>query len=136
MIKNRTPNSQSENIMSYLSIIFQGIYIGFVTGLVGAGGGFLIIPALVNLMKLPMKTAVGTSLLIVAVNSLMGFLFSLSQNSIEWKFLLSIAFIAVLGILIGSYFSSKIKSNILKPAFGWFILVVGVYIILKETILL
>ncbi|MDX3913891.1 MAG: sulfite exporter TauE/SafE family protein [Pseudosphingobacterium sp.] len=120
---------------NYFQIFLQGIFIGVITGLIGAGGGFLIIPALVNLLKLPMKTAVGTSLVIISINSLMGFLFSLSHTSVQWIFLLSIAAIAIIGILIGSYLSTKIKANRLKPAFGWFVLAMGIYIVIKEILL-
>ncbi|MXS69937.1 TSUP family transporter [Flavobacteriaceae bacterium W22] len=119
---------------NYWEILFQGIIVGAITGMVGAGGGFLIIPVLVKLLKLPMKTAVGTSLVIISINSLMGFLFSLSHTSIQWGFLLTIAAIAIIGILIGSYLSTKIKASKLKPAFGWFVLVMGIYIIIKETL--
>ncbi len=120
---------------NYFQILLQGIFIGVITGLIGAGGGFLIIPALVNLLKLPMKTAVGTSLIIISINSLMGFIFSLAHTTVQWGFLLSIASIAVIGILIGSYLSTKIKATKLKPAFGWFVLIMGIYIIIKETIM-
>jgi len=120
---------------NYLQILMQGIFIGVITGLIGAGGGFLIIPALVNLLKLPMKTAVATSLVIISINSLMGFLFSLSHTSVQWGFLLSIAAIAIIGVRIGSYLSTKIKAKKLKPAFGWFVLVMGIYIIIKETLI-
>lgn len=119
---------------NYQYLFFQGTLTGIVTGLIGAGGGFLIIPALVNLLRLPIKIAIGTSLVIIAINSLIGFLFSLKQVSIQWSFLLSIAAIAVLGILIGSYLSTKIKGTILKPAFGWFVLVMGVYIFIREIV--
>lgn len=115
-------------------VILQGTAVGIVTGLIGAGGGFLIIPALVNLLKLPMKTAIGTSLLIIAVNSLAGFGFSLNQIHIEWKFLSSVTFIAIIGIFIGSYLSTKIDGKKLKPAFGWFVLIMGIYILFKETL--
>lgn len=120
---------------NYPQILFQGIFIGVITGLIGAGGGFLIIPALINLLKLPMKTAVGTSLVIISINSLMGFLFSLPHTSVRWGFLLSIAAIAIIGILIGSYLSTKIKASRLKPAFGWFVLLMGIYIVIKETLI-
>ncbi len=120
---------------NYFQILLQGIFIGVITGLIGAGGGFLIIPALVNLLKLPMKTAVGTSLIIISINSLMGSIFSLAHTTVQWGFLLSIASIAVIGILIGSYLSTKIKATKLKPAFGWFVLIMGIYIIIKETIM-
>lgn len=124
-----------QQTFNYLQIILQGLFIGLITGLIGAGGGFLIIPALVKLLKLPMKTAIGTSLVIISINSLMGFLFSLNHNSIQWGFLLSVAVIAIIGILIGSYLSSKIKAKKLKPAFGLFILAMGIYIIIKEIVL-
>jgi uncharacterized membrane protein YfcA len=116
-------------------VAIQGLVVGAVTGLIGAGGGFLIIPALVKLLKLPMKTAVGTSLIIVAVNSLTGFGFSLGQNQIRWPFLLTVTVIAIVGIFIGSYLSTKIDGKKLKPAFGWFVLLMGIYIIIKETLL-
>ena len=118
-----------------LIALLQGVGVGIVTGLIGAGGGFLIIPVLVNMLKLPMKTAVGTSLFIIAINSLAGFFFSLNDQHIQWPFLLIIAVIAIAGILIGSVLSAKIDGKKLKPAFGWFVLVMGIYILIKETIL-
>lgn len=138
MIRNRiqiksNELSQKENHPIY--IFLQGLFTGFITGLIGAGGGFLIIPALVNFLRMPMKQAVGTSLLIISINSLAGFLFSLDHATIQWNFLLGISGIAILGIIIGSYISTKMSGNNLKPAFGWFILVMGIYIIAKETIL-
>ncbi|MBN8784398.1 MAG: sulfite exporter TauE/SafE family protein [Terrimonas ferruginea] len=113
----------------------QGTATGLITGLIGAGGGFLIIPALVNILKLPMKTAVGTSLFIIAINSLTGFFFSLEHQPVQWPFLLTITAIATAGILIGSLLAAKIDGRKLKPAFGWFVLVMGLYIIVKETLL-
>ncbi|MDR6784967.1 putative membrane protein YfcA [Pedobacter africanus] len=118
-----------------IPIIAQGLIVGVITGLIGAGGGFLIIPALVNLLKLPIKTAIGTSLIIIAVNSLMGFGFSLGYFPIDWQFLLTVTLFAVAGIFIGMYLSTKIDAKKLKPAFGWFVLVMGIYILIKETIL-
>lgn len=126
--------TQSHRI-NYPAAFLQGTLVGVVTGLIGAGGGFLIIPALVNLLKLPMKIAVGTSLLIISINSLVGFLFSISTTTIQWKFLFTITSIAIIGILIGSFLSTKVDGKKLKPAFGWFVLVMGIYIIFKETIL-
>ena len=116
-------------------IMAQGVMVGVVTGLIGAGGGFLIIPALVNFLKLSMKTAIGTSLVIISVNSLMGFGFSLGHFSIDWQFLLTVTLIAIVGIFIGMYLSTKIDGKKLKPAFGWFVLIMGIYILIKETIL-
>jgi uncharacterized protein len=102
---------------------------------VGAGGGFLIIPALVVLSKLPMKMAVGTSLAIIAAKSLIGFSGELGSANIDWTFLLTISAFAIVGIFVGTALSKKIDGAKLKPAFGWFVLVMGIYIILKETVL-
>ena len=113
----------------------QGSVVGVLTGLVGAGGGFMIIPALVNLLKIPMKIAIGTSLVIISLNSLIGFFSSVNHMKIEWKLLISITAIAIAGIIIGSQLSRKIDGKKLKPAFGWFILIMGIYIITKEIFL-
>jgi uncharacterized membrane protein YfcA len=121
---------------NYPLILSEGAIVGVVTGLVGAGGGFLIIPALVLLAKLPMKKAVGTSLMIIAAKSLIGFMGDLrGDDVIDWKFMLIFTAIAVVGIFTGSYLSSKISNDKLKPVFGWFVLVMGIYILLKETVL-
>ncbi|MGA0559694.1 sulfite exporter TauE/SafE family protein [Larkinella sp. VNQ87] len=114
-------------------LALEGVLVGVLTGFVGAGGGFLIIPSLVMLARLPVKMAVGTSLLIIAANSLIGFLSGLSQVAIDWRFLLEFTALAVVGILFGSYLARFISGQKLKKAFGWFVLVMGVYIILKET---
>lgn len=136
MIKNdREEHAENQPPSNNFWVIVQGLMVGLVTGLIGAGGGFLIIPALVNLLKLPMKTAIGTSLIIIAVNSLMGFGFSIGHYPIAWPFLLIVTLIAIIGIFIGTYLSTKIEGKKLKPAFGWFVLVMGIYILIKETIL-
>ncbi|HEY0896808.1 MAG TPA: sulfite exporter TauE/SafE family protein [Sphingobacteriaceae bacterium] len=116
----------------FFKLLGYGISIGLVTGLLGAGGGFLLIPALVLFIGLPMKKAVGTSLLIIALNSLFGFLADLGHFQIDWGFLLLIALIATAGVLIGGRVARVIPSAKLKTGFGWFILVMGIYIILKE----
>ncbi|MCK6648402.1 MAG: sulfite exporter TauE/SafE family protein [Bacteroidia bacterium] len=116
----------------YFLIFQQGIIVGALVGLVGAGGGFLIIPALVMLAKLPMKSAIGTSLAIVALNSSIGFLSDFGTHEFNWGFLLLFTSLAIVGIMIGSYLSKFISGTKLKPAFGWFILVMGAYIITKE----
>lgn len=113
-------------------LILLGLAIGVITGLLGAGGGFLIIPSLVLFLKLPMKTAVGTSLLIIAINSLFGFLFSLKQFEYNWTLLISFTGLAIAGLFIGSKLAEKISGATLKKGFGWFILAIGVYIIIKE----
>src|SRR5690554_226128 len=120
---------------NYTLILAEGILVGILTGLVGAGGGFLIIPALVLLAKLPMKEAVGTSLAIIAAKSLIGFLGEADVTSFEWILILKVTGFAVIGIFIGAALSKRIDGKKLKPAFGWFVLVMGVYILLKESLL-
>ncbi|NOQ70545.1 MAG: TSUP family transporter [Crocinitomix sp.] len=119
---------------NYPLIILEGIVVGVLTGIVGAGGGFLIIPALVLLAKLPMKKAVATSLMIIAVKSLFGFLGDVQNTPIDWPFLLIFTGISVSGIFIGLYLNKFIEGNKLKKGFGWFVLIMGIYIVLKETI--
>lgn len=119
----------------YFLIFQQGIIVGALVGLVGAGGGFLIIPALVVLAKLPMKKAVGTSLAIIALNSSIGFLSDFGTHQFDWQFLFVFSGFAILGITIGSYLTKYISGAKLKPGFGWFILVMGIYIIGKELFL-
>lgn len=129
-VESSTENQSDKN--HTLLAAGEGSVVGVFTGLVGAGGGFMIIPALVSLLKTPMKVAIGTSLVIISLNSLIGFFSSMNPTDIDWKLLLSISSIAVLGIIIGSHLSKKIDGKKLKPAFGWFILIMGVYIIIKE----
>src|SRR5690554_1218840 len=126
------PQKQKFN---YPLILVEGALVGVLTGLVGAGGGFLIIPALVILSKLPMKEAVGTSLVIIAAKSLIGFFGESSETIIDWVFLLKVMSFAIAGIFIGTAISKKITGQKLKPAFGWFVLGMGIYIIIKETLL-
>lgn len=124
----------TEQKFNYPVILIEGFIVGMITGLVGAGGGFLIIPALVLLSKLPMKEAVGTSLVIIAAKSLLGFLGESSETVMDWMIMGKVSLLAVLGIFIGSYLSKKIDGKKLKPAFGWFVLVMGIYILAKETL--
>ena len=113
-----------------------GLLVGFITGFLGAGDGFLIIPALLFFANLPMKQAIGTSLLIIFINSLIGFAGDvLKGNEIHYELLLTISAIALIGMFIGTYLSKKIDGAKLKPAFGWFVLVMGIYIIIKEFFL-
>jgi uncharacterized membrane protein YfcA len=113
-------------------VIIEGMIIGFLTGLVGAGGGFLIIPALVLLTGLPFKTAVGTSLFIIAINSLIGFLGDVMNYTMDWKFLMSITALSIIGILIGDRISKKIPAATLRKSFGWFVLIMGCWILFRE----
>jgi uncharacterized protein len=118
----------------YFLIFQQGIVVGVLVGLVGAGGGFLIIPALVVLAKLPMKKAVGTSLAIIALNSSIGFFSDFGEHNFDWPFILKFSGFAVSGIIIGSYCSNFISGSKLKPAFGWLVLILGIFIIIKELL--
>lgn len=115
-------------------IALEGLLVGTLTGIVGAGGGFLIIPALVLLARLPMKMAVGTSLLIIAAKSLVGFLGDLTTLTIDWSFLLPFTALAVLGIFLGTYLSRFVPGEKLKKSFGWFVLAMGIYIIGREAL--
>jgi uncharacterized membrane protein YfcA len=133
--KKKAEDNAGEQKFNYPLILAEGGVVGVLTGLVGAGGGFLIIPALVVLSKLPMKMAVGTSLAIIAAKSLIGFSGELGSASIDWTFLLTISAFAIVGIFVGTALSKKVDGAKLKPAFGWFVLVMGIYIILKETVL-
>lgn len=135
MIKNVSVNTTSGKGPGLSALVVQGAFVGVVTGFLGAGGGFLIIPALVMWSKLPIKIAVGTSLLIIAVNSGIGFFGNLSVagGEIDWPFLLLITALAVAGILAGSYFGARMESKNLKRMFGWFILVMGIVILVTEV---
>jgi uncharacterized membrane protein YfcA len=122
---------------NYPLILLEGTVVGVLTGLVGAGGGFLIIPALVLLSKLPMKQAVGTSLLIIAAKSLIGFTGDLMGGiPMDWTLLLSVTAIATAGIFIGNHLSRRINGAALKKGFGWFVLVMGTYILIERMITL
>lgn len=116
-----------------IKIVSQSVVVGVVTGFVGAGGGFLIIPALVILVGIPMRTAVGTSLLIIAVNSLLGFAVDLLHNEfVDWAQLFILASISVVGIFFGMALSSRVSEAKLKQGFGWFVLVMGALILVRQ----
>ena len=121
--------------LPYAKMTFQGSVIGFLAGLVGAGGGFLILPALVLLSKLSMKKAVGTTLFIIAFNSLIGFSGDVQNIEIDWMFLLPFTAFSIGGVVLGVYFSKFIEGPKLKRVFGLFVLVMAAYIIVKELIL-
>lgn len=137
MIKERKDKIKEEQEVkyNYPLIILEGCIVGVLTGIVGAGGGFLIIPALVLLAKLPMKKAVATSLMIIAIKSLIGFIGDVGNVQIDWVFLLVFTLISVSGIFVGLYLNKFFDGKKLKKGFGWLVLVMGVYIILKETVI-
>lgn len=114
-------------------ITIEGLLVGAMTGFVGAGGGFLIIPALVVLVGMPMRTAVGTSLLIIATKSLLGFVGDLqNQIPIQWDLLLSMAGIAIVGLFFGMRLSKHVPEKTLKRGFGFFVLVMGLIILMDQ----
>lgn len=115
-------------------VALLGILVGLITAFVGAGGGFIIVPVLIFFLRLKFKKAIGTSLCIIAINSLVGFSGNISHQKIDWIFLLSISATCVGGILLGSLLSNKISSQKLKPAFGWFTLMVGAFVLAKELL--
>lgn len=117
-----------------LRLLVYGVGIGFATGLLGAGGGFLLIPTLVILLGLPMKEAVGTSLLIIAMNSLVGFTGDLGHFQIDWFFLFKVTGIALAGLFVGIFLSKKVDGSKLKKGFGWFVLIMGGFILIKELL--
>jgi uncharacterized membrane protein YfcA len=137
MIKNNSNDTHLITVsatqpVQLMKLLLFGIAVGLTTGLLGAGGGFLLIPALVLLLKMPMKKAVGTSLLIIALNSIIGFTGDLGHFNIDWYFLIVITLIAVAGIFLGGTLAKKIDGVKLKKVFGWFVLMMGIYILLKE----
>lgn len=124
----------TEQKSSLLSIGLNGFLVGITTGFVGAGGGFLIIPALVILLKLPMKMAVGTSLAIIAANSLFGFTISMSEHQLDWRVLIMVTAIGAFGIFIGQKFSSKVDEKSLKKGFGYFVLLIGSLVLFDQLL--
>lgn len=132
MIKKGQESNQKSTKQPYYKTFIQGLTIGTITGLIGAGGGFLYVPALVIWANIPMKKAVGTSLIIVTVNSLIGFIGDVQTLEIEWFFLLSFTLISIIGIIIGVFLSKYISGERLKKSFGVFTLLMAIYIIYKE----
>lgn len=126
--------TESDNVdsVSIPKLIVTGLLVGLITGFLGIGGGFLIIPALVLVLNLPMKHAVGTSLIIITLNACAGFLGDIGKVKMDWPLLLPVTGIAITGMFIGGYLNDKLASGTLKKIFGWFILCVGVYILIKE----
>ena len=134
MIRNKSIEHKQEKDKSTrnLILITEGLLVGLLTGFVGVGGGFLIIPALVLLLGIPIKSAIGTSLAIIAANSLIGFSVNPGTTNVDWEFLLVFSSLSLIGIFIGNYLGSKIDGNKLKTGFGWFVLIFGLIIIIKE----
>jgi uncharacterized protein len=134
MIRGSKDYSDNHKPGNIIKLLLYGIAIGLVTGLMGAGGGFLLIPALVMLVKLPIKKAIGTSLAIIAQTALFGFLVDLWHQRIDWPMLLSITIIAMLGITAGIRLSQSIEGVKLKQGFGWFVMIMGFFILILQTV--
>ncbi len=128
-------SNEIETKPNLIFTIIKIILIGVLIGLIGAGGGFLIIPALVFVAKLPMRKAIGTSLFIIALNSLIGFSGDLGSFEIDWKFLFIFTSLAMIGIFTGLFLSKFSNENQLKKGFGWFVLVMAIFIFVKELFL-
>ena len=136
MIKGRKESDGNTNKKLNLPLIaIEGLVVGGITGFVGAGGGFLIIPALVVLAGLEMKVAVGTSLLIIGIKSLLGFTGDIQvMQNIDWGFLTKFTTLSVFGMFTGIYLSRIVPSKKLKTAFGWFVLIIGSTMLIQQLV--
>lgn len=134
--KNKDSKQEQQKVkISWLGLIVQGILIGLLTGLVGAGGGFLIVPALIYFTRVSIRIAIGTSLSIIACNTSIGFLGSINDFTIDWTFLIVFASLMIVGILSGIRIAAKLDQAKLKKAFAFLILAVAVFMITKELFL-
>ncbi|MFG2111498.1 sulfite exporter TauE/SafE family protein [Streptomyces sp. NPDC048718] len=113
-------------------MVVEGLLVGAVTGLVGSGGGFLVVPALALLGGLPMSVAVGTSLLVISMKSFSGLAGHLAGVQIDWNLALAVTGAAIVGSLIGSRFAGRIPQETLRKAFGWFVVVMGVFVLSQQ----
>ena len=118
--------------LRYTVIALEGLLVGAFTGLVGAGGGFLVVPALLLLGKLPMRQAVGTSLLIIAMKSFAGFAGYLSTTAIDWQLAAMITAAAVVGSFFGASFAGRVRQDLLRRGFAWFVVTMAVFILVQE----
>lgn len=133
MLKNSAPNeAQANQSKPLILVVIQLFFVGILIGLIGAGGGFLIIPALIKIAKLPIKKAIGTSLFIITINSLLGFVGDIENTVIDWHFLIPFTITSILGIFIGMRIQQHINEKYLKTIFGYFVLVMAFIIFYKE----
>lgn len=132
MIRTQKKISFDKMKSSFFNVGFSGFLVGAVTGFVGAGGGFLIVPALVVFVGLPMREAIGTSLGIIAMNSLFGFAISIGTQTVDWGLILTITALGFIGLFAGQFLSPRINERALKKGFGFFVLTVGIFIIANK----
>jgi uncharacterized membrane protein YfcA len=133
MVKKRKEREVEGDVhYNYPLILAEGLVIGVLTGLVGAGGGFVIVPALVLLANLPMKKAIGTSLMIICIKSLIGFIGDIQNLEMDWGFLGIFSALTIGGILLGSYLSNFVDGKVLKKGFGWFVIAMAITILVAE----
>ena len=134
MLNNSVKNKESGDVnYNYPLILIEGLVIGALTGLVGAGGGFIIIPALVLLTNLDIKKAIGTSLIIIAIKSILGFfLGDALVMLVDWKFLIVFTTLTIMGMFLGIYIGKFINGNKLKKGFGYFVLLMAVFVLITE----
>ncbi len=133
MVKKRKEREVTGEISyNYPLIIAEGAIIGILTGLVGAGGGFVIVPALVLLANLPMKKAIGTSLMIICIKSLIGFIGHVQNLEMDWGFLGLFSALTIVGILVGSRLSDLVDGKLLKKGFGWFVIAMAITVVIAE----
>jgi uncharacterized membrane protein YfcA len=130
-LEQRSPSRTANRWISALAVPLQGLGVGILTGFVGVGGGFLIIPALVLLGGLPMKEAIGTSLVIITLNSMSGLLGYLSQVQLDWRLLVSFTLAASCGTLLGAWLNRSIDARHLQTGFGYFVLVVAGFVLFQ-----
>lgn len=124
--------TQSSTHLPVAKVVLEGLVVGGVTGLVGAGGGFLVVPALVLLGGLPMTTAVGTSLVVISMKSFAGFAGYLGHVSIDWKLAALVTGMAVLGSFAGSRLAGQMHQDRLRKGFAWFVVAMGAFMLVKQ----
>ena len=134
MIRGRRGSEGAEHDPPLARSVLLGLAIGTLTGLLGAGGGFVIVPALVLLAGLPMPVAVGTSLLVIALNSAAGFLGHLPAASVDWRLTLGVLAAAIVGVLLGSRLTGRVPADRLRVGFGWFVLAMGVLVLAQQVV--
>ena len=136
MIRDRRPSEgiAADGRPRFGTLALDGLAVGLLTGIIGAGGGFLIVPMLVLLAGLPMQRAVATSVLIIAINSFIGFLGDVQHTTLNWKFLLPFTGLSIVGIFLGMYLARYVPPNTLRKGFGWFVLAVATYMITRELL--